>query len=171
MFKKIPYSRITNVLLFILVSWVLYHRGPQIWDMFNRQGQIAVSHQVLGLDGATIQLPLPQKHLLIFWATWCEPCKIEMNRINRLVKDKELDPRSIIAISSKEEAGTLKEFVKSQDYQFLVGIDRENILVEGYHIQGTPTLILFNENGVIEWMTMGLSPSLEIRLKNFFSKN
>src|SRR5690606_19094484 len=100
------------------------------------------------------------KQLLVFWATWCGPCKVELARINRLVKDGEIKATDVIAISSLEEINLVDAHVKENDYRFTVAIDPTGEAARQYKISGTPTLIFVDETGTIKWMTMGVSPSL-----------
>lgn len=168
MFKQLNFSTLSNFLLMLIVGWLLYQRVPTIIEMFQRQGQKAPPVKVQTLDGAQLSLPLSQKHLLVFWATWCGPCKMELARINSMIKAGTLSPDKVVAVSSSEDLETVRRFARENDYRFTVAIDPDGISARQFKVSGTPTLLLINESGNIEWLTMGVSPSLELRLKSFF---
>lgn len=169
MSKNINFSKVTTVLLFFFIAWMIVQRAPLLWDMFDRQGQGAPKAQVNTLQNEILNIPVPQKHLLVFWATWCAPCKVELARINNLVKSRALKADDVLAVSSLESEETVKAFVTENDYRFTVATDPHGAVAKLYKIAGTPTLLLIDETGKINWMTMGISPSLEVRLKAFFN--
>lgn len=171
MFRKITLSKITNTLLILFVFFIFAQRGPQLLAMFKSQGQIAPTTELTLLDHHKIQIPLNRKHLVVFWATWCGPCKVELSRINRLIQSGSLSGQDVIAISSSEDVPTVRQFIQDHDSKFTVAVDPYGAVAKLYKISGTPTLLLIDESGVINWMTMGLSPSLELRLMDFFSTN
>lgn len=165
--KMSSLSKLFNAFLYVVIALMLFQRIPVFVDMFKRQGQPSIPTSVQTLKDERLTLPLPGKHLMVFWATWCGPCKVELSRINNMIKNGTLDGSKVIAISSSEEPTTVRSFVQEKDYRFLVGVDTAGTLAKQYKVSGTPTLILIDETGKIDWMTMGLSPSLEIRLKTF----
>lgn len=168
--KDITVSKLLNILLFVIVAWMLSQRLPVFFEMFKREGQEAIATQVQTLDGESLSLPLKRKHLMVFWATWCPPCKVELARINKMIKSGDIDAQKIIAISSGEEPLIVSSFAKENDYRFPVAVDPSGEIAKKYKVSGTPTLLLINEDGKIEWMTMGVSPSLELRLKSFLNE-
>lgn len=170
MVKNFNFSKIMNILLFAFLAWMLLQRTPLVMEMFQRQGQSAPSAQVNTLQNEVLTVPLPQKHLLVFWATWCAPCKVELGRINSLIKSGALKPGDVVAVSSAESAETVEAFARENDYRFTVATDPKGAVAAVYNVSGTPTLLLIDEAAKINWMTMGISPSLEVRLKNFFGK-
>lgn len=167
MLKHFSFSKLLNLVLILFVGGMLIQRIPVLVDMFQRQGHKAPAVTVRTISGDLLSVPLPQKHLIVFWATWCPPCKVELARINKLVKNGDIKPQDVIAISSAEDLDTVMNHAKENDYRFTVGIDKSSAIAQQYKVSGTPTLLLINQNGVIEWMTMGVSPSLELRLKSF----
>lgn len=165
--KYFSFSRLLNFIIYGIVLFVLIQRAPSIFKIFQAQGSKAQVISVKDLKGQSFQLPLPKKQVLVFWATWCGPCNIELNRINKLILNKEISSDSIIAISSFEEAHFVSEFSKKHNYQFNIATDETGIAAKNYNVTATPTILFIEKTGDINWMTMGLSPSLEFRLKSF----
>lgn len=148
---------------------MIVRKAPLWLELYHQQGQILKPAQVTLLDGRHIGLSDNKKRLIIFWATWCGPCFVELGRINRLITDGEIRPESVLAITSFEDTDTVRSFVKEKGYMFPVATDRTGLVAEKYNITGTPTIIMVNEKNIIEWTTVGLSPTLEVRIKNFFN--
>ncbi len=57
--------------------------------------------------------------------------------------------------------------VKEKGYAFQVALDPEGEAYRSYGVPATPTVVLVSEKGLVTWKSMGLSPSLELRLKSF----
>lgn len=148
---------------------VIYTRGPQIQHAFKMQGQAPTpAASLITLDGETAALPAETRRLLIFWATWCGPCRPEMARIDRLVKNGSLKPQQVFAISSDSELGVIRQAREERGYTLPIYWDARGELARTYGVQGTPTIVLLDTDNRVEWMTMGFSPTLELRLAAFF---
>ena len=132
---------------------------------------MASSVAVTTFDGKSINLPHPnKKQVLVFWATWCAPCGVELVRLNRLIENGTVAADSIVAISIMEDAKLVKDTIHERGYQFKVYLDLNGSASEAYKVEGTPTILLIDEDGKISWMTTGLSPTLEYRVKKFFKE-
>lgn len=162
-------SKAINILLFTFIAWTIYQRVPIIIDMYQRQGQKTESAEVRLLQGDSVQVPLPKRHLLVFWATWCGPCKVELARVNNLIKKGAIKDSDVLAISIGETPDIVAAFSKENDYRFSIATDPQGKTANLYKVAGTPTLFLIDEKGQVEWTTMGMSPTLELRLKSFLN--
>lgn len=149
--------------------FILAQKLPQWIDLYKKQGELIEPSVAVLLNGQRIDLAENKKRLIVFWATWCGPCRIELARINRLINQQKIQANDVLAISSYEDKTTVQKFVAEAGYQFQVALDEEGQLAKKYNISGTPTLILVNDNNVVEWSTTGLSPTLELRIQNFFN--
>ncbi|NUN05152.1 MAG: TlpA family protein disulfide reductase [Bdellovibrio sp.] len=159
-----------NLLLSLGVLYFLAQRAPGIVELYRLEGQPAAVTQVIDLNsGSPIDLPFAEKKVLVFWATWCGPCKVELARINKLIENGAIPAESVVAVSVKEEASLVADFVKKNNYLFKVALDESGQAAQLYQVAGTPTIYFIDESGKTEWVTMGLSPSLEIRLKSFLN--
>lgn len=146
---------------------VVAQRIPSILNMYGVEGTSAQSAVAFDLSGQEISIPLRSKHILVFWATWCGPCKIELGRINKMIVSGEIASDSVLAVSIAEDPILVSSFVKEQKYFFKVAVDQSGKTAELYRVTGTPTIIFIGDNHKVEWMTTGLSPSLEFRIRSF----
>lgn len=104
---------------------------------------------------------------MIFWATWCGPCTLELKRINNAVINKEIDPRYIYAVNMGEETTLVNaEFAKRQ-YKFQSYYDFDKNLARQLQIEVTPTVLFIDEKQTLKWISSGISPTLVYRIQNF----
>lgn len=158
----------TNIVVLFALAYLALTRLPGVVEMYKLEGEVPPTAQVQDLaTGASITLPFTEKKVLVFWATWCGPCKVELARINKLIENGDIPAESVIAVSVKENAQVVADFVKQNNYLFKVALDESGHAAELYQVAATPTIYFIDESGKTEWVTMGLSPSLEIRLKAF----
>jgi len=123
-------------------------------------GARAPDFRVLDLaTGDTISL---RKHyagqvaLVNIWATWCEPCKVEMPAMQRLYDS--LGPRGfkIAAVSIDEGDPTdVRNFAQSLNLTFDILQDRSTAIQQAYQTTGVPESFLVNRNGIIVKRVIG----------------
>ena len=94
------------------------------------QGQLAPDFTLRTLDGKTVKLSdyRGKAVLLNFWATWCEPCKIEMPWFVQLQKQYGDEGLQIIGVSMDDDSPEeIAKFTKGLgvDYIVLTGKDNE----------------------------------------------
>ena len=164
-------NKITNIIIWVIAAAVLYMRAPTIIENFKNQDQKAADFHLKTLNGEDFNLSTqPKKMVIVFWATWCGPCELELKRINKMIDDKKIRASNVLAISSREDESTLREKVVKKNYLFNVGVDSNGEVASLYNVSATPTILLIDDKQIINWMTTGLSPSLEYRISTFFSE-
>jgi thiol-disulfide isomerase/thioredoxin len=94
-----------------------------------------------------------ERHMLIFWATWCVPCK---NSLPELLAWSDQTGVPVIAVSDEDE-DTIKIFLDSWKKPFpdIVASDELRASHLDYGVSGTPTFVLVDEQGRIEWRQVG----------------
>lgn len=160
-------SQTINIIFAFILLFVAARRIPSILEMYNTEGKVAQRAIVNELNNQSIDIPLKKKHILVFWATWCGPCKIELGRINKMIVSGEIDSESVLAVSISEDPIVVSSFVKEQKYFFKVAVDQSGRIAELYRVTGTPTILFIGDDQKVDWMTTGLSPSLEFRVRSF----
>lgn len=165
-FNREKLDHLSSFLLIGLLTFVLVRQGPSILERFRYQGKsLSFKGDVQELSGQRLPFPFKGHHVLVFWATWCGPCKVEMNRLKNLVDKGEISGEQIHAISIGETLEKVITFQKENSYPFHLYVDPQYQVSEPLKIEGTPTLILVGPDAKVEWWTSGLSPSLEWRVK------
>lgn len=162
------FNTLWNLLFIAVICFFLWQRVPGFLENYRSQGELAPKASVALLTEKGVQqrdIPFSTgRQAIVFWATWCGPCKLELGRVQKLIADKKLNPRHVLAISVGEEESVVRAFVREQAYTFDVALDPQGLAADKYKVAGTPTLLIINESGKIDWKTVGISPSLEIRL-------
>lgn len=166
--KKFKVSQVVNVIFFVILIYLVSTKIPTIWNNFSLENKVAPLTEVKRLSGETIAFPIPgKKMIVVFWATWCGPCKVELGRLNKMMALGEIKNDQLLAISIQESAETVLQFLKENPFQFLIGLDESGKLAANYNVSGTPTILFIDEQTKVAWATSGVSPRLESRVKEF----
>ncbi len=109
------------------------------FEVFNRQGEKVKLSDFLG------------KPIIVnFWATWCEPCKIELPEFDEAYK-KNKDEIEFLMVNLtdgyQETEESVTEFVKQNNYEFPLYFDTEYSATNTYRIYSIPQTLFINKEG------------------------
>jgi peroxiredoxin len=94
--------------------------------------------------------------MIVFWATWCAPCKIEIPHLIALRNTIGEDKLAMLAISNEKPA-LVKEFVENQKINYTVfSTDTRAMPAPFNRIRGIPCSFFINPEGKIKLATEGL---------------
>ena len=96
--------------------------------------------------------------VISFWATWCKPCKKELNTIAEVYDDwQEETGVKLIAISIDDTRSMSKvaPYVNSSDWDYEVYLDSNSDLKRAMGVSTVPHTFLINGNGKIVWNHKG----------------
>ena len=107
-----------------------------------------------------------KKVMLVFWATWCPPCKMEIPDLVKLRNDLAQDKLAMLAISA-EKADLLTRFVE-QKINYTVLLDTGNMptpfgFMRIYQTSGVPCSFFIDSEGKIILATSGLISLNELK--------
>ena len=157
--------------MFALLGLMLLSRFP-VWSAnFHAEGGAAPRTEVEGLGGERISLPLQGPHVVVFWATWCGPCRVELARLQRMVEAGALAPEAVVAVAWGEPRPVVAEHARKRRYTFKVALDPSGAAAKAFDVRATPTLVLVDGSQAVAWKTTGLSPSLELRLGRYLGNH
>jgi cytochrome c biogenesis protein CcmG/thiol:disulfide interchange protein DsbE len=94
--------------------------------------------------------------LLNIWATWCEPCKVEMPSMEQMEKDLGPAGLKIVAVSVDQgAASTVHQFAQDLGLTFRVLQDPSGLIQQTYQTTGIPESFVINRAGKIEKRVIG----------------
>ena len=120
-------------------------------------GDKAPDFTVEMLDGRSVTLSELQGKpvLLIFWATWCPPCREELSHLQECVIDLFGDKITVLPLSRGEKRETVEGFLDKMGYTFPVGLDGDQSIYKKYASNYIPRCFVINAKGVVEYAGVG----------------
>ncbi len=111
--------------------------------------------------------------VLDFWATWCPPCRASVPDLKELEKKYSRDQLALISISADEDEKQWRDFVAKQHMEWPQVWDQKGDIGNAFGVQGFPTYIVINEEGIITQKIVGENPqqSVAYQLKAVLASN
>jgi thiol-disulfide isomerase/thioredoxin len=161
-------TKIWNTLTLVILIYLGSRVAMNYWQDSQYKGKTGgdFSAQVLNSDVFHLSKysgPL----ILVFWATWCGPCDVELARIKRMIQNNEISKESVLAVSVQETAEVVQLAASERGYHFPIGLDQNGEIAHTYKVSGTPTILFLNRDRQVAWRTTGISPSLGFRIRSF----
>lgn len=124
------------------------------------------------LEGKSVQVKdITSKHkktIISFWASWCKPCKVELDAISELYEDwqEEYDV-TLIAITIDDARGLAKVpgIIASKDWPFTFLADPNQELQHILNFQTIPQTFVVDQKGNIIYSHNGYTPGDELELE------
>lgn len=120
--------------------------------------------QVETLDGTPVTIggPSDEPAVVVFWATWCGFCELEMPWLVDLVDDH----RVITVAMQSGDAATLRDYLIENDLEPLPVVnDPAGRMAGALGVGVTPTFLFFDRNGHVAYSTTGLTSPWGVRLR------
>jgi len=105
--------------------------------------------------------------IISFWATWCKPCKKELDAIHENYPDwiKETGVKLIaISIDDARSSGKVVTDVKSKGWEYEVYIDENQDFKRAMNVNNVPHTFLIDGSGKIVWSHNSYSDGDEEKL-------
>jgi peroxiredoxin len=106
--------------------------------------------------------------LLSFWATWCEPCVVEMPSLLALHHDQ--PDLAILAVSVDQDPDAYRSFLARRHVDLISVRDPAETAAKLYHSEAWPETYLIDRQGVIRRKFVGAqdwsSPEVRAYLKS-----
>jgi thiol-disulfide isomerase/thioredoxin len=107
--------------------------------------------------------------ILSFWATWCSPCKRELDAISEIY-DEWVENYNVeliaITIDNARALAKVKPMVAQKAWDFLILSDVKQELQQALNFQAIPQTFLVDQNGNIVWTHTGYQPGDEYELED-----
>lgn len=114
--------------------------------------------KTLAGDTATLSRFQGRPVFLNFWATWCKPCRAEMEEIASAYRAHTFDGLQVLAIDLTDQERKLKDvrtFVDERHMSFPVLLDEKGKVRKRYALRGVPTSVFIDANGIVRLVNPG----------------
>lgn len=133
-----------------------------------QKGTIAPVRKLTGLDGKTYTIGRGNGkiQLLSFWASWCDPCRIEAPLLNELAVRyrKELDIYGI-NVTKYDRQEDVQKFVTSLKLSYPILLDKSGEIFDIYRGVAFPTSVLIDGKGTVHDILLGVYSKKELEHK------
>ena len=125
-------------------------------------GDIAPDFTVEMLNGSKVTLSALQGKptLLIFWATWCPPCRLELSKLQEHIIDRYGDKINVLPISRGEERAKVEEYISKMGYTFAVGLDGDQSIYRKYATNYIPRCFVIDAKGKVLYSGVGYDEAI-----------
>lgn len=125
-------------------------------------GDKAPDFSVQMLDGSRVILSRTEGKptLLIFWATWCTPCREELAHLQEGIIDLYGDSIRVLPISRGEKREVVEAFINQMGYTFNVGLDPDQKVYNKYATNFIPRCFVIEANGNVLYSGVGYDESV-----------
>ena len=105
--------------------------------------------------------------IISFWATWCKPCKAELNTIADEFDDwvDETGVKLIaVSIDDARSASRVEPYINAMGWEYTVLMDPNGNMKRAMNVNNVPHTFLLDGNGKIVWDHNNYSPGDEHEL-------
>jgi thiol-disulfide isomerase/thioredoxin len=123
------------------------------------------SFSVSGLYSGTAYAPWTtgRASVLIFFASWCGPCKTEMPKVAAYLRTHVSSPVEVLGIDANDQRAAAQAFVKKDDVTFPVAFDANGLVTSGvFSFLTVPETVFVNSKGVVTQVYFGAIPVKEL---------
>ena len=144
-------------LFFLLFSYISISQIPSV-DIKTLNGGI-INTSEFNNEGNPI--------IISFWATWCKPCKEELENIHEVYEDwqEETNVKLIaISIDDARNAAKIKPLVNSKGWEYEVYHDSNSEFATKMGVKPIPHTFLLNKDKKLVWNHAGYTDGDEEEL-------
>jgi len=159
---------VVAMLVTVMIAFAVHvtRRNPsQSAPSANLKGQLAPDFTLQSLDGKPVRLSefRGKAVLLNFWATWCQPCKIEMPWFVELQKQYGPQGLQVLGVAMDDASpDDIGKFAKNMGVNYPVLIGKESVGDEYGGVQFLPATFYIARDGKVIDKVFGLKGRGEI---------
>ncbi|WP_025715808.1 TlpA family protein disulfide reductase [Paenibacillus sp. 1-18] len=133
-----------------------------------KPGQRLPSMILKDLKGNSYDVAAPRNKPLVisFWASWCDPCRLEAPMLNELYRQYKHDVDVYgINVTRYDRLEDVRKFSRSLGLQFPILLDEQGTLFERFGGAAFPTHVLVDHHGLVHEIIIGMLSEQELKRK------
>lgn len=111
-----------------------------------------------GSPAGTVGLSPPERAVLVdFFATWCAPCKPEMDHLRTVRERFDESALAVVSVTQESDEAAIRSFWRRYDGAWPVARDPELRATRAYDVTGIPTIVIQSPDGETTLRHTGLA--------------
>jgi len=99
-----------------------------------------------------------------FFASWCEPCKEEVQTIQTVTAEPALRNVVVIGIAELDEPSAAKRFAQTHGLRYPIALDQAGYIGAAYRLNELPLHVFIGADGIVkQYVEGGPIPAAELR--------
>ena len=135
----------SNIIFLLVLIFLVIKQAPIFIKNYNKENQKINTIQAHSLTtDNTFSFPRNEKSVLMMWATWCAPCKIEMKRVQNSIDSGTIPADRVYAMNLFED-----DFRGRPRWELLVDMSSPKLCVivfGGESLQGKRVIVFDGES-------------------------
>jgi len=167
--KKIKFYNIIFYIIFIILVYLfLKNKIPHYISDSKLKDKPEISFFFEDVNGVVYDSAEYRNKnvLLVFWASWCSPCKMEIPIINSIYKDYK-DKVNVLSINSLEKKDVVLKAIEELKITYPVVLDEKGKINTEFKVNSLPTIYFIKDNKVVK-VSRGFSVFLKSEVKKIF---
>ena len=124
-----------------------------------QQGFLAPDFELKTPAGETIKLSTLRGQVVLvnLWATWCPPCREEMQTIEKVYQEYKAQGLTVLAVNmtSQDDPLAITPFVKERKLTFPILLDETGAAAKAYQMRSLPSSYFIRRDGIINEVVIG----------------
>ena len=124
-----------------------------------QQGFLAPDFELKTSTGQPVKLSQlrGQAVLVNLWATWCPPCRAEMQSIEKMYQEYREEGFTVLAVNMtyQDDPLAVMPFVNEQRLTFPILLDETSEMANAYQLRSLPSSFFIRRDGIINEVVIG----------------